>query len=57
MHVRVPRDHRAVYERAAAEAGIPLGDYVALMLARAHELAEPEYVHRNRDQVELPLGA
>jgi hypothetical protein len=57
MHVRVPRTHHAIYERAAAEAGMPLGDYVALMLARAHELDEPEYVHRRRDQRELPLGA
>lgn len=54
---RLPRGHRAVYEAAARAADVPLGDYIALMLARAHELEEPEYIHRNRDQAELPLGA
>jgi hypothetical protein len=57
MHVRVPRDHRVVYEQAARSAGIPLGDYIALSLAQAHELAEPDYVHRNTGQEELPLPA
>lgn len=59
LHVRVPKVHRAVYEKAALAAGMPLGDYVAIMLARAHELDEPDYVHRNQDpnQVALPLPA
>jgi hypothetical protein len=57
MHVRVPKPHHAIYEQAAKEAGIPLGDYVALSLARFHELDEPEYIHRDRNQAELPLPA
>jgi len=59
MHVRVPRTHREIYEQGAAKAGMPLGDYIALMLARAHQLDDPDYVHRQHDraQVELPLGA
>jgi hypothetical protein len=57
MHVRVPRTHRAVYERLAKKAGLPLGDYVALRLAQAHDLDEPEYINRSRQQLELPLGA
>lgn len=36
---------------------MPLSDYVGAVLARAHELAEPAYVHRNKAQQELPLGA
>ena len=36
---------------------MPLSDYLALVLARAHELDEPAYVHRNPNQQELPLGA
>src|SRR5659263_188951 len=57
MHVRIPRNHRVLYEQAAATAGLPLSDYVAIVLARAHELDEPDYVQRERDrhQVELPL--
>ena len=53
--VRVPIDHKAVYDEARG--GMPLSDYLALVLARAHELAEPSYVHRNPNQQELPLGA
>ena len=57
MHVRVPRTHRAVYEELAERAGLPLGDYVAMLLAQAHELDEPEYLSWSRRQSELPLGA
>ncbi len=57
--VRIPKTHRALYERAAVEAGVPLGDYIALALARAHQLEDPEYVYRNRNvnQEPLPLSA
>ncbi len=56
--VRIPRTHRALYERAASAAGIPLGDYIAAQLARAHELEEPDYVTAwPRRQEALPLGA
>jgi hypothetical protein len=63
--VRALEDHVPVYEAAAAEAGIPLGDYIAGVLARAHGLPEPTYIHRpsrsdrrpRRGQEELPIGA
>lgn len=57
--VRVPRTHRGVYEQQAADVGLPLSDYIGLLLARVHQLEDPEYVHRRRDlnQVQLPLGA
>lgn len=57
MHVRVPKKHRVVYEQLAEQDGLPLGDYIAKVLARAHELDEPDYLSRNRTQTELPLGA
>jgi hypothetical protein len=47
-----------VYEQAAAEKGLPLSDYIGVLLAHAHDLEEPAYVHRQqRSQAELPLGA
>lgn len=56
---RVPVEHRDVYEQRAEQAGLPLGDYVMLCLAKLHELDEPEYIHRerNRYQEALPIGA
>ena len=60
MHVRVPREHRKIYAAAALAADMPLGDYVALMLAQAHDLNAPEYVYRrlhDAGQRELPLPA
>lgn len=54
---RVPKNHRELYEQRAAEEGLPLGDYVALVMAQAHELKEPEYIHRDQNQEALPLGA
>jgi len=55
--VRVPRSHRSVYEQAAAQQGLPLSDYIGVLLARAHELQDPDYVHRghHEDQEELRL--
>lgn len=55
--VRVPRTHRELYEQTASEEGLPLSDYIGLLLARAHGLDDPEYVHRNRAQAELPISA
>lgn len=57
MHVRVPKRHKRLYEQAAADAGVCLGDYVAIILARAHELDEPDYVFPPRHEEVLPLGA
>lgn len=56
---RMPVPHREVYEQEAAKAGLPLGDYVALCMARMHELNDPEYIHRDlqRNQEALPIGA
>jgi hypothetical protein len=59
---RVPPPHWAVYAQEAEEAGIPLGDYVARILARAHKLPEPEWIEERQrksrsDQAELPISA
>lgn len=56
---RMPVPHREVYEQEAAKAGLPLGDYVVLCMARMHELSEPDYIdrERRRGQEALPLGA
>lgn len=56
MHVRVPKLHKRIYEQAAAAAGLPLGDYVAIALAEAHQLDKPDYVQREQEEA-LPLGA
>lgn len=53
---RVPAAHRDAYEAAARQASLPLGDYVALMLAKAHDLPEPEYVRQNKNQPELEIA-
>jgi hypothetical protein len=54
--VRLPRTNRALYERAAAAVGLPLSDYIALALARAHQLEDPDYL-RVPGKEALPLGA
>lgn len=55
--LRVPREHRQVYEAEAAAANLSLTDYLALTLARATGLDEPEYISRARGQLELPIGS
>lgn len=55
--IRLPRTHLEMYRERARDAGLPLGDYLATQLAVAHELGEPEYVTRSRDQEELPISA
>ena len=40
----VPVEHKALYERLAEQMGIPLTDYVALYMARAHNLPDPDYI-------------
>lgn len=57
VHFRVPTEHREIYEHLADESGLDLGDYLALVLATAHELDVPAYINRTRTQKELPLGA
>lgn len=53
---RVPVAHREVIEQAAAEEGMGISDYVALVLARSLGLPDPEFIRRSRDQEELPLS-
>ena len=50
---RYPDDHLAVYKARAMAEGIPLGDYLARVMAQAHGLDEPPYLHRSRSQPEL----
>jgi hypothetical protein len=48
------------YEAAAREAGLPLGDYFAVVMAEVHGFGVPDYIQRdlerNRLQEELPLA-
>lgn len=53
---RYPDDHLAVYKARAAAEGIPLGDYLARVMAEAHGLDEPSYLNRSRNQPELLLN-
>ena len=54
----LPSDHLDRYEAAAAAAGIPLGDYIAINMAEHHGLPIPSYYKpKARSQQELPLGA
>lgn len=57
--LRAPRDHLEQYKAAAYDAGVPLGDYLAIALAERHGLPVPAYLNppAARDQRELPLGA
>lgn len=50
---RYPDDHLAVYKALAAAEGIPLGDYLARVMAAAHGLDEPSYLHRTPSHPEL----
>ena len=44
ISARVPVDHKKLYEERAEAMGIPLTDYVALVMARAHHLGDPDYI-------------
>ncbi len=46
----------AKYRELAAEAGLALGEYLALKLAEDHGFEAPAYL-REHAQQELPLGA
>jgi hypothetical protein len=54
--VRVPSDQMAVYRSEARQRGMPMGDYLVLALAKAHELPEPAYLFRDRGAPTLPLA-
>ncbi|HEY1818360.1 MAG TPA: hypothetical protein VGG83_00395 [Trebonia sp.] len=54
--IRIPSEHRDLYEHAARTAGLALSDYLMLVLARAHFLPEPATLRREPDdKEELPL--
>ncbi len=57
--VRVSRQHLERYTAEAKDAGMPLSDYLASELAKAHKLDEPEWFHRdeNPDQLKLLVPA
>lgn len=54
---RAPIDQLQQYRILADQAGLPLGDYLALQLARAHNLPEPAYLRRPSDHPRLPISA
>lgn len=54
--VRLPVDHRSVYQNEADAQGLGLGDYIMLKLAESHDLEEPAYMQRD-DPGQLRLGA
>lgn len=54
--VRVPTEHKPIYEQQARNAGLPLGDYVALVLAHAHQLPEPAYITASPGQEALAIA-
>lgn len=52
--VRLPLTDHQEYVELAAKAGLPLGDYLALQLARAHGRPEPAYIERaSREQMSM----
>ena len=61
ISAQVPVEHKGLYEDLAERMGIPLTDYVALVLARAHQLPDPDYIKLPRDgapvQEELRMSA
>lgn len=52
---RAPLPQHVVYERRAAELGIPAGDYSVLVLALVHGLDVPQYIASklHPDQLQL----
>lgn len=54
--LRVNRPYLGIYRAAAERAGLSLNDYLEAVLAQAHQLDEPPYLSRNRDQPPLLAG-
>lgn len=54
---RAPTDQLEQYRELAEREGLPLGDYLALQLARAHNLPEPAYLRRPQNHPRLPISA
>jgi len=56
--VRIPADHDDRYVHQAGQLGLSYSDYLALVLARAHDLDVPDYVARQLSRGEgAALGA
>lgn len=57
ISAKVPTEHKPLLELEAMKAGLPLCDYVAVVLAEAHGWPTPGYVNKGAGQEELPIGA
>lgn len=57
--VRVPEDQKPLLEAQARKAGLPLGDYIAKILAEHHEYPVPGYLtqHQEKGQPQLQFSA
>ena len=64
--VRMPVDHFEVYDEAAEDAGLDVGDYLVMQLAHAHGLPTPGYIEerqrkalaaREAEQQEMRISA
>lgn len=56
---KIPVTLKPILEDAADDMGLPLTDYVAIVLAEYHGQPEPTYVTKTEttDQEALPIGA
>lgn len=57
ISAKVPTDLMPILKAEAADKGMPLTDYVALVLAEAHGQPAPSYLEKNKNQEALPIGA
>ena len=55
--VKFPEEHKHAYEQRAADLGIPLCDYVALVMAEHHGYEVPSYLDTHKGQEALPISA
>ena len=54
LTTRVPQSHLDVYDEAAKDRGMRRSDYIAWLLAKAHDLEEPWWLRKDRNQPDLP---
>ena len=56
---KIPATLKPILEEAAGDLGLPLTDYVAIVLAEYHNQPAPTYLKKNEtnDQEALPIGA